>query len=241
MIDLQPDVVNYLRSKGITKLYHFTDRANIQSIIDNGGLYSWKACERKGITIRRPGGSQTSRSLDSYRGLENYVRLSFTRNHPMMFVAQDDGRICDPVILEIDLSVAGQSTTKFSDRNATKNGAIIASGYNGVKNIHFSTVRQYNHFDLSPDEKEFYQAEVLVYEKIPISCITNIDNFKPKPQVVRPSTPSYSGNGSSGSYVPQRPSYSSSSSSNRSSSGGGGCLVVLILGIIFIIIAAIGG
>lgn len=241
MINLQPDVVDYLRSKGITKLYHFTDKTNIKSIIDNGGLYSWKACERKGITINRPGGSQTSRSLDSYRGLENYVRLSFTRKHPMMYVAQNDGRICNPVILEIDLSVARQSTTLFSDRNATKNGAIVASGYDGVKNIHFPTVTQDNHFDLLSDEKEFYQAEVLVYEKIPISSITNIDNFKPKPQVVRSSTPPYSGNGSSGSYTSQRPSYSSSSNSNSSSSGGGGCLVFLILGIIVIILAAIGG
>ena len=71
------DVVSYLRSQGITKLYHFTDMANIQSIIDNGGLYSWVACENRGITIKKPGGSDTSRSLDSYRGLGNYVRLSW--------------------------------------------------------------------------------------------------------------------------------------------------------------------
>ena len=67
------DITGLLRQNGITKLYHFTDRANIQSIIDNGGLYSWKACDNKGISVKRPGGSATSRSLDQYRGLENYV------------------------------------------------------------------------------------------------------------------------------------------------------------------------
>lgn len=125
---INTSIASLLRQKGITKLYHFTDRANIQSIIDNGGLYSWKACDNMGISIKKPGGSPTSRSLDQYRGLENYVRLSFTRNHPMMYVAQNDGRISNPVILEIDLSVVELSTTKFSDRNATKNGAIIRGG-----------------------------------------------------------------------------------------------------------------
>ena len=36
----------------ITKLYHFTDRDNLESIIKNGGLYSWGDCEDKGIKIQ---------------------------------------------------------------------------------------------------------------------------------------------------------------------------------------------
>lgn len=175
------NISSLFRQNGITKLYHFTDRANIQSIIDNGGLYSWKVCDNIGISINRPGGNITSRLLDQNRGLENYVRLSFTRNHPMMYVAQDDGRISDPVILEIDLSVVNLSTTMFSDRNAAKNGAIIQGGRDGALNINFQVVRQPDHFNLTLDEKEFYQAEILVWEKIPISCITNIDNYRPKP------------------------------------------------------------
>ena len=35
----------------IVKLYHFTDRDNLESIIKNGGLYSWMDCEHKGIKI----------------------------------------------------------------------------------------------------------------------------------------------------------------------------------------------
>ena len=234
------DVVSYLKAQGITRLYHFTDRSNIQSIIDNGGLYSWKACENKGITISRPGGSDTSRSLDSYRGLGNYVRLCFTRNHPMMYVAKNDGRIINPVILEIDLSVAGLSTTKFSDRNATKNGAIIATGYDGAKNIHFSTVKQSTHFDLSESEKEFYQAEVLVLEKVPISCITNIDSFKPKPQT----TPSYPNTRTTSSPYSYTPSYSSSStsgSSSKKSSSDNGCLALIIIFALFVLLGLIMG
>lgn len=223
------NVVNYLRSQGITRLYHFTDKSNIQSIINNGGLYSWKACDNKGIIIPRPGGSNTSRSLDSSRGLGNYVRLSFTRNHPMMYVAQNDGRISNPVVLEIKLSVANLSGTKFSDRNATKNGAIIANGYDGAKNIHFSAVKQSTHFDLPESEKEFYQAEILVLEKVPLSYITNIDSFIPKPQTM-PTYPSYTGT---------RTSSGTSSTSSSSQSEGNGCLWVIVIGIIIMIIAAI--
>ena len=36
-----------LKEGKITKLYHFTDRENLESIIANGGLYSWADCEKK--------------------------------------------------------------------------------------------------------------------------------------------------------------------------------------------------
>ena len=180
----------------------------------------------------------------------------------MMYVAKNDGRISNPVILEIDLAVAGYYGTKFSDRNATKNGAIIATGIEGARNIHYSTVKQPNHFDLPDNEKEFFQAEVLVLEKVPIYCITNIDSFKPKPQPTRQATyqptyqptykptyqptpirlnPPVKEDKSPSSY---RPSYSSSSSSSSSSSKKSeesGCLPWIIVGVIIMIIAAICG
>ena len=166
-----------LKEKGITKLYHFTDRDNLQSIVDNGGLHSWADCEDKGITIAKPGGDMTSRDLDRRGGHQRYVRVSFTRNHPMMYVAQKEGRISNPVILEISLDVVTLSDTLFADRNAVKNGANIGGTYSDLMRIHFSTVKQPNHFNLDDDEKEFYQAEVLVKNFIPLSQITNISSF----------------------------------------------------------------
>lgn len=229
-------VSELLKSKGITKLYHFTDISNIQSIIDNGGLYSWKACNRNGITIQSPGGSNISRSLDDHRGLGNYVRLSFTENHPMMYVAQNDGRISYPVILEIDLAVVDWPTTKFSDRNATKNGAIVTGGYSGANNIHFQTVKQWNHFNLSVAEKEFYQAEVLVLEKVPLAYITNIDTIKLK---LRTSSTLYSSGPSTYKPAPSY-SYRTSSSSSSNTSNHTGCFWIIIIGII-VLLAIIAG
>ena len=161
-------------------MYHFTDRDNLEAIINNGGLYSWKDCEYKGISIPKPGGGgpgSLSWELDARKGLENYVRISFTRNHPMMYVAMNEERISKPVILEIDPSVIYDENSKYSNMNATRNGANIGARIEDFKSIHFNTVKAKNHFDLDTNEQPYYQAEILVKNFIPLSLITNIGNF----------------------------------------------------------------
>ncbi len=166
-----------LECNGIKKLYHFTDRDNLESIIRNGGLYSWADCEKKSIDIKKPGGSGVSRQLDKRDGLQNYVRVSFTKQHPMMFVAMGDGRISNPVVLEIDPQVIWWKGTRYADRNATKTGANVGGELSDFNAIHFNSVKANKHFDLDEDEQPFYQAEVLVKNHIPLEYITNIGNF----------------------------------------------------------------
>ena len=43
-----------IERNNIKCLYHFTDRENLESIINNGGLYSWADCKAKGIDIPKP-------------------------------------------------------------------------------------------------------------------------------------------------------------------------------------------
>ncbi|MBD5355443.1 MAG: DUF4433 domain-containing protein [Bacteroides sp.] len=174
---------NYLSFKelidfhNIKKLYHFTDRDNLKSIIENGGLYSWADCETKGIQITKPGGGDLSKALDRRDNLQNYVRVSFTTEHPMMYVAMNDGRITNPVILEINPEVIYDSETKFADRNATRNGANVGGTFDDFKKIHFNSIKAKKHFDLDADEQPFFQAEILVKNFIPIDKILNIGNF----------------------------------------------------------------
>lgn len=133
-----------LEQNNITKLYHFTDRDNLESIIRNGGLYSWKDCEERGIAIPKPGGGgkrSLSWTLDQRDRLERYVRVSFTRNHPMMFVAMNEDRISNPVILEIDPQVIYDEDTRYADRNATRNGANVGGKLDDFRKIHFQTVK----------------------------------------------------------------------------------------------------
>lgn len=161
----------------ITTLYHFTDRENLESIIKNGGLYSWADCEQKGISISKPGGSLDSRNLDKRDNLQNFVRVSFVREHPMMYVAMNDGRISNPVVLEIDPEVIYWQDSLYADRNATKNGALVGSSIDDFSQLHFNSFKAKKHFDLDADEQKFYQAEVLVKKHIPLQFIKNIGNF----------------------------------------------------------------
>ena len=171
------EIQDILKQRKINRLYHFTDFENLESIIKNGGLYSWADCADKGIRIPRQGGSQVSMDLDARDNLQHFVRLSFTAKHPMMYVAMNDGRISNPVILEIDPEVVCWRDTKFADRNAVKNGANVGGGLADFKKIHFDTALTDNYFDLSQEEQPFYQAEVLVKNHIPLSMIKNIGNF----------------------------------------------------------------
>ena len=168
-----------LDQQGIKKLYHFTDRDNLESIIKNGGLYSWMDCERKGIKIAKPGGGSMSRQLDSGRNLEDYVRVSFTTQHPMMYVAMKDGRISNPVILEIDPEIIYWKETCYSNMNATihRIKPNIGESLSDFQQIHFQSVKVHKHFDLPEEEQPYFQAEVLVKNFIPLEYIKNIGNF----------------------------------------------------------------
>jgi hypothetical protein len=167
-----------LKANRITKLYHFTDFDNLESIIQNGGLYSWADCDEKGIKIAKPGSSDSSRSLDKRDRLEHYVRLSFAHDHPMKYVAMNEGRISNPVVLEIDLETALWADSLYADRNATKNGANVGGSLDDLKEVRFGLFnRMMRYFDMTEESKTHYQAEVLVKNFIPLQYITNIGNF----------------------------------------------------------------
>ncbi len=168
------DYFKVAKTNSVKSLYHFTDRKNLESIKRNGGLYSWDFCEKNNILITNPGGDSLSRTLDRRHRLENYVRLSFSRNHPMMYVAKKQNRIENPIILEIDPEVIFWKNTKFSDKNATRNDVNVGQELVDFERIKFHIVQQSTQLDLSEVEKPYYQAEILVMEKIPLEFIKNL-------------------------------------------------------------------
>ena len=177
-----------LNQYGITRLYHFTDRSNLNSIIQNRGLLSWADCEEKGISISKPGGDKTSREYDKRDNLHHYVRLSFTNQHPMMFLACREGRIPNPIILEIDKSVVFEDNTLFSNMNAVKREASIGGDFKAFNNIHFPSVICNKHFDLPVEEQKYFQAEILVRNYVPLEKIHNIGDFNiplPKDLIIK--------------------------------------------------------
>lgn len=195
------EIMKILQDNGIMYLYHFTARENIPSIKALGGLYSWAGLCSKvqelGESNRRAisnhqleyciegkwyrlslSSDEKSRCYDEQSGLEDYVRLSFTPNHPMMFTARNEGRVIDPVVLKIKVDVAALKETLYSNKNATiqREPVNVGESIDDLKQVHFGTVRQKNHFDLDDYERSFYQAEVMVKSFIPVEYIINLDN-----------------------------------------------------------------
>lgn len=162
----------------IKSLYHFTDKSNLQSIIDQGGIYSYEELTKKGIVVSKHASTDFSRRRDSQKGLGNYVRLTFSQNHPMMWVAKKNGTIPNPILLMIDTEVAVYSDTLYADKNALRNNFNYGGSLDDFKKIRMNVVKQFKHFDLSEEDTPYYQAEIMVKSFIPVSCISNISKFK---------------------------------------------------------------
>ena len=139
--------IQVLRKNGITELYHFTDASNLNSIRQHG-LASWVKVDEKKLEARK-GSTALSRSLNAKKGLGDFVRLSFCKRHPMMFVAVNEGRISRPVILTIQLQVVSRPGVLFCEQNAAAKEAT-ASRDPGV--IKFGIVRAKNKFGLQRPE-----------------------------------------------------------------------------------------
>lgn len=165
------EFVNVLSKYQIRFLYHFTDEANIPSILKHRGLFSWWYCQNNGIVIPRPGGDNLSRRLDHGRNLHDYVRLSFNDNQPMLAQAKFEGRIKNPFILKINPEVIVWKTTMFSDTNATANYSHIGQTFQDFQRINFDII---SHHYYTEATKSFYQAEVLVKTCLPIEYILNL-------------------------------------------------------------------
>ncbi len=162
-----------LKKYGITHLYHFTDIENLESIYKHGGIYSWSKLKLNNINVAAMGSSEVSRMLDLKKGIQDYARLSFVKYHPMMYIAMKEGRIKKPIIIEVNRGVVFLRETLFTAQNAVKNGVVAGGRMENFDLIRFDLFNK-RYFDLTPEERPFYQAEVLVHSKIDIKHITNV-------------------------------------------------------------------
>lgn len=111
------------RSSQHRYLYHFTDEANFATI-NTKGLVSKERMRRENWWPATTGGNQWSHNQDTARGIDPYVSLCFTCNHPMKYVAHLDGRLPNPRYLKISpevLQIPGvQIATGIANANATQ-------------------------------------------------------------------------------------------------------------------------
>ena len=166
-VNFRPPPSSILKDGGITKLYHFTDQSNISSI-KKLGLFSWSHLVGNAIKTVC-GGNSRSHKMDKEADRHDFVRLSFTPNHPMMFACKKDGRITNPVVLEVDINVILLPDTLFADRNANKKDAEVSDSPSGIR---FNVVTCSSQFDVLEHERHFYQAEVLIKTHVPTKYIS---------------------------------------------------------------------
>lgn len=171
------EIVKFLRNNGIYYLYHFTEASNIPLIKSRKGLYSWSYLLSHSMKIPSPGGNDTSRGLDRDKGLEDYVRLSLCKSHPMAYrIHQETEGRANLVLLKIKIDVAMFEGTLFSNVNATDKRAKIGSDKDFLEeNLDFEAIGLDWCWGSDPRHKK-RQAEVMVKTFIPLQYIVNIDN-----------------------------------------------------------------
>jgi len=168
------EILRLLENNNIKWFYHFTDRRNIESIKQNGGLFSWKYLHDNSIDIPNAGGDELSRSLDSRHNLQDFVRLSFCSDHPMKYRKECEG--ADIVLLRISVEVATFKSTVFSDMNAADNAHSHGTEMENLEKVDFEAVKK-TYVSREDGDFKAHQAEVMVKTFVPLRYILNINDF----------------------------------------------------------------
>jgi len=165
--------------KRITLLYHFTDRRNLPSVREYGGLYPMTKLKKKNIEVAAPGGNEWSQDADGMKGMNGYVHLCFRNNHPMEYLARQDGRIGDTIFLQIHPDVLTWDGVLFTDDVANKAGVETHTIEEARKIIDFEVLYARTNWSDPKIQARLQQAEkyeILVPKKIPLELIRNLPN-----------------------------------------------------------------
>lgn len=165
--------------KRITSLFHFTDRRNLALIRDLGGLYPLKELRSMNVAVPAPGGNEWSNVADGMKGMDSYVHLCFRSNHPMEYVARQEGRIGDTIFLQINPDVLLWAGVKFTADVANKSGVAICAIEDAKSIIDFDVL--YSRTDWKDPEiqrrlQHAEKYEILVPRRIPLDMIRNLPN-----------------------------------------------------------------
>jgi hypothetical protein len=161
----------------IPRLYHFTDRRNLDLIREHGGLHPLTYLVGKGVIIPAPGGNQWSQDADELKGMGRYVHLCFRSNHPMEHLARQEGRLGDTIFLEIHPSVMAFEGVKFTPDVSNKAAVEAVPIAEAAALIDFQVL--YTRTDwrdpaIMTRLKQAEKCEILVPCCIPLTHIRNI-------------------------------------------------------------------
>lgn len=163
---------NKLSALGVTHLYHFTDKENLESISQNG-LFSHQELTTRGL-IRNVtcGGNDVSLREDKATGMDKYVHLMFLPTYPM---ANPNNR--DFELLEIDLTVLSSCGVLFTNDISNGTGVSKYDSAEALQNLDINAIYAQNHGLPRLDDVNRWKAaarsEILVPNHIPLNLIKN--------------------------------------------------------------------
>ncbi len=168
------ELVRELNRHGIDALYHLTDESNLESIKKHG-LLSYEEQKKRGISFFYSVATDDSRYIDSRYGYSSYIHLSFSKEHPIFYVAVSDKRILKPVLLKIPLDYLFVDGVKACDRVVNTKGAKCFDIWSIPKRIKLISFYKEAR-DMVPMKllKEDWKAEVLVPCKIKAEDIVTV-------------------------------------------------------------------
>ena len=132
---------------------------------------------KNGVNIPAPGVNQWSRDADELKGMGRYVHLCFRSNHPMEYLARQDGRIGDSIFLEIHPSVMQFAGVMFTPDVSNKAGVEAVPITQAAGLIDFEvlyTRTEWSDQAIQHRLKQAEKCEVLVPCHIPLTHIRNI-------------------------------------------------------------------
>lgn len=132
-------IARYMKTE---PFYHFTDVKNLSSIAKHG-LLSFDQLRQQGIAIPAPGGNDWSHQADERLGLHKYVHLCLRRQHPMEFIARQDGRIGETALLRIEPDVLKTDGVLFTPDVSNKSGVKMLTIAEACEAMDFEVVYDY--------------------------------------------------------------------------------------------------
>ncbi len=165
---------NILARYKFDSIWHFTDKSNLEPIKEHQGLLSLGEAERRGVEIPAPGGNNWSHDADRWKGLHEYVHLTFVDDHPMLFRAKQEGRITEAIWLRIKSSIILEEGVRFCSDVSNKSGVDILDSNEAEQQIDFEVLFTYMDWrdsNIQARRQSALKSEILVPNFIPIDQI----------------------------------------------------------------------
>lgn len=151
-------------------LFHFTDTRNLPQIRQAGGLYSTAKLREMGIEFKS-GGNQWSLDADRMFGMDQYVHLCFSGNHPMEHIAKMDGRIEKSVFLLVDAAILKVDGVRYCPGVSNTSGIEICTIQEAADRIDYDvlyTWMPWNDPAVQTRRQAAEKCEVLVPDHVPM-------------------------------------------------------------------------